>query len=161
MVRETGVQFQVESYQRLKKCYLMPPCLTLSIIRYESKVKWSNPENGVAPSRTPWCGSYWTESLRVTLDYGRQLYHNHFTLSRSTELKPYSCTLVSYTGHTRIPGSRKKLDHWSLYIRRLNGHCLLLPVGAYVFAKVSGWAEHCVSCSLQRLLKTRIDHRRV
>ena len=25
MVRETGVQFQVEPYQRLKKWYLMPP----------------------------------------------------------------------------------------------------------------------------------------
>ena len=55
--RETGVQSQVESYQRLKKWYLMQPCLTLSIIRYGSKVKWSNPGNGVAPSPTPWCGS--------------------------------------------------------------------------------------------------------
>ena len=32
-------QSQVESYQRLKKWYLMPPCLTLSIIRYGSRVK--------------------------------------------------------------------------------------------------------------------------
>ena len=38
MVPETEVQFQVESYQRLKKWYLMPPCLTLSIIRYGSRV---------------------------------------------------------------------------------------------------------------------------
>ena len=30
-------------YQRLKKWYLMPPCLTLSIIRYGSRVKQSNP----------------------------------------------------------------------------------------------------------------------
>ena len=30
MGRETGVQSQVESYLRLKKWYLMPPCLTLS-----------------------------------------------------------------------------------------------------------------------------------
>ena len=36
---ETWVQSQVESYQRLKKWYLMPPCLTLSIIRYGSRVK--------------------------------------------------------------------------------------------------------------------------
>ena len=50
MVRETGVQSQVESYQRLKKWYLMPPCLTLSIIRYASRVKWGNPGNGVVPS---------------------------------------------------------------------------------------------------------------
>ena len=50
MLRETGVQSQVESYQRLKKWYLIPPCLTLSIIRYGSKVMWSNPWNRVAPS---------------------------------------------------------------------------------------------------------------
>ena len=39
MARETWVQFQVESYQRLKKWYLMPPCLTLGIIRCGSGVK--------------------------------------------------------------------------------------------------------------------------
>ena len=55
MVRETWVRSQVESYQRLKKWYLMPPCLTLSIIRYGSRVKWSNPGKWVAPSPTPWC----------------------------------------------------------------------------------------------------------
>ena len=33
MSRETGVQSQVESYQKLKKWYLMPPSLTLNIIR--------------------------------------------------------------------------------------------------------------------------------
>ena len=32
------------------KLYLMPPCLALSIIRYVSRVKWSNPGNGVALS---------------------------------------------------------------------------------------------------------------
>ena len=74
MARETWVQSQVESYQRLKKWYLMPPCLTLSIVRYGSRVKWSNPGKGVAPSPTPWCSSYRKGSLRVTLDYGRQLY---------------------------------------------------------------------------------------
>ena len=34
---------------KIQKWYLMPPCLTLSIIRYGSRVKWSNPEKGVAP----------------------------------------------------------------------------------------------------------------
>ena len=33
MVRKTEVQSQVKSYQRLKKWYLMPPCLILSSIR--------------------------------------------------------------------------------------------------------------------------------
>ena len=65
IVRETGVQFHVESHQRLKKWYLMPPCLTLSMIRYGSRVKWSNPGNGVAPSPTPRCSSSWKGSLRV------------------------------------------------------------------------------------------------
>ena len=35
MTCETEVQTQFELYQRLKKWYLMPPCLTLSIMRYE------------------------------------------------------------------------------------------------------------------------------
>ena len=32
--------------------------LTLSNIRYVSRVKWSNPGKGVAPSPTPLCSSY-------------------------------------------------------------------------------------------------------
>ena len=35
-----------------------PPCLTLSIIRYVSRVKWSNPGKGVSPSSKPRCSSY-------------------------------------------------------------------------------------------------------
>ena len=57
-----------------KKWYLMPPCLTLSIIRYGLRVKWRNPGKGVAPSPTLWCSSYRKGSLRVTLDNDRQLY---------------------------------------------------------------------------------------
>ena len=52
----------------------MTPCLTLSNIRYVSRVKWNNPGKGVAPSPTPWCSSYWKRSLPVALDYRRQLY---------------------------------------------------------------------------------------
>ena len=67
------VRSQIKSYKRLKKWYLMPPCLTLSIIRCGSRVKWSNPGKGVAPSLTPWCSCYRNGSLLVTLDYGCQL----------------------------------------------------------------------------------------
>ena len=81
IVQETRVQSQVESYKKLKKKkkkkkkrYLMPPFLTLSIIRYGSRVKWSNPGKGVAPSPTPQCSSYRKGSLWVTLDYSYQLY---------------------------------------------------------------------------------------
>ena len=83
MARETWVQSQVESYQRLKKWYLMPPCLTLSIKRYRSRVKWNNLGKGVAPSPTPWCSSYRKGSLRVALDKDRQLY---FTLLCMTNI---------------------------------------------------------------------------
>ena len=65
MIRETSVQSQVASYQRLLKWDLIPPCLTLSNIRYVSRVKWSNPRKGVAPSPTPQCSSYWKGSLLV------------------------------------------------------------------------------------------------
>ena len=69
MVQETGVQSQVKSNQRLKKMVLQkPPCLALNTIRWGSRVKWNNPGNGVAPSPTPWCSSYWKGSLWVSLD---------------------------------------------------------------------------------------------
>ena len=70
MAWEIRVQSQAESYQRHKKWYFKPPCLTLSIIRYGSRVKWSNPEKSVAPSSTPWCSCYWKKSLQVPLNYG-------------------------------------------------------------------------------------------
>ena len=58
MAREIGVQSPVESYQRLKKWYLMPPYLALSTMMLGSRIKWSNPGDGVAPFITPRCGSY-------------------------------------------------------------------------------------------------------
>ena len=39
MARETEVQSQVKSYQRLKKWYLMPPCLALSTYKVSIKGK--------------------------------------------------------------------------------------------------------------------------
>ena len=61
--------------------------LTLSIIRYGSRVKWRNPGKGVASSPTPWCSSYRKRCLRVTLDYGRQLY---FLLSINVPIRKKS-----------------------------------------------------------------------
>ena len=59
---------------KTQKWYLVKPCLTLRIIRYGPRVKWSNLGKGVAPSPTSQCCSYWKGSLRVTLNYGHQLY---------------------------------------------------------------------------------------
>ena len=41
-------------------------------VRIKGKVV--QPREGVAPSPTPWCSTYRKGSLRVTLDYGSQLY---------------------------------------------------------------------------------------
>ena len=35
---------------KTQKWYLMLPCLTLSILRYRSRIKWNNPRNEVMPS---------------------------------------------------------------------------------------------------------------
>ena len=102
MVRETRVQYQVESYQRLKKkWYLIPPCLTISIMRYISRVKWSNPGKGVAPSLTPRCSSYWKGSFLVAYDYSRQLY----LLTRKRK---------------HPPPKKRKRKTWSTLERKIN-----------------------------------------
>ena len=74
-----------------KKWYLIPTCLTLSNIRYVSRVKWSNSGKGVAPSPTLRCSSNWKGSLLVALDYVRQLYNFYyrlrtFTIARTPKL---------------------------------------------------------------------------
>ena len=74
MAQKTGIRFQVESCQKLLKWYLIPPFLTLCIIKYISRVMWSHPGKGIAPFPTRWCSSYWKGSLWVTFDYSRQLY---------------------------------------------------------------------------------------
>ena len=95
MAWEIWVQSQVESYQRLRKWYLMPPCLTLNIIRYRSRVKWSNLGKGVAPSSTTWRSRYWKVSLRVTLDYGCQLYLLYCYISNNLTSVIYLHTVCS------------------------------------------------------------------
>ena len=47
-------------------------------VRIKGKVKQSR--EGVAPSPTPWCSSYRKGSLRVTLDYGRQLTYENYNV---------------------------------------------------------------------------------
>ena len=102
MAWETWVQSQVESYERLKKWYLMPPCLILSIIRYGSRVKWSNWGKGVAPSPTLWCGSYQKRSLRITLDYSRQLY----LLDAEWNFKQFSLVSSQVKSSTVVEGDQ-------------------------------------------------------
>ena len=86
----------VKSFQRLKKWYLVQPCWTLSIIRYGSRVKWSNPGNGVAPSPIPRYSSYWKGSLRVTLDKGCQLYFTYCTQTHAMAINCWVTSLESF-----------------------------------------------------------------
>ena len=58
---------------------MIPPCFTLSNIRYVSSGAIQRKE--VVPSPTPRCSSYRKGSLRVALDYGRQLYFTYFYLA--------------------------------------------------------------------------------
>ena len=82
MVRETGVQSLVESYQRFTKWYLMPPCRQYCKIQIESK--WSNREKGIALSPTPLLkrgprvalDNSWLTYLYPTVTL---LYDRHFT----------------------------------------------------------------------------------
>ena len=105
MVRKTWVQSQVESYQWLKKWYLMPPCFILSNIRYRSRVRWSNLGKIVAPSPSPRCCSYWKGRLLVALDFSFQLYLQATkTTPLSLELESNTSSSSSYrAGSTDIP----------------------------------------------------------
>ena len=81
---------------------LIPLCLTLSNIRYVSRVKWWNPGKGVAPSATPRCSSYWKRSLLVALDDVRQL---------------YLLLLIYIYTHTHIKALRRARTHTSRGLR--------------------------------------------
>ena len=58
MAKETKVHSKVESYQGLKKWYLILSCLSLSTISYALRLNWSNPGKGVTTASIPWCSSY-------------------------------------------------------------------------------------------------------
>ena len=112
MAQEIWVLSQVKSYQRFikkkkkkkKKRYLMPPCLTLSIIKHGSRVKWSNPRKGVAPPPTPWYSSYRKGRLRSpTLLFTYYLPHTQTTEVIHMHLNPFSYA-VSLCLSSRISG---------------------------------------------------------
>ena len=61
----------------------MPLCLTLSIIRYISRVKWCNPGKGVAPFPTPW----WSRYRKVSQLYISVLMAQHSDDDENKELR--------------------------------------------------------------------------
>ena len=65
-------------------------------VRIKGKVEQSR--EGVAPSPTHWCSSYRKGSLRVTLDYGRQLYFTYIVIF---SLRGFNAVKV-YDGYNKI-----------------------------------------------------------
>ena len=118
----------------------MPPCLTLSIIRYGSRVKLSSPGKGVAPFPTGRCCSYWKKSLRVTLNHDPQLYIHICSSHRSISFRESMPLLRESVTHwpinwqsALIPSSSQELFFWSLFCRTENvRESLELAEGTYL-----------------------------
>ena len=109
-----------------KKWYLIPPCLTLSIIRYISKVKWSNPGEGVVPSTRPQCSSYWKGSFRVALDYSRQIYLSYMKIIYKGGSKNKGCILymrIIYRGCVKKFLGWQHIGCWWLFWPMGSNHC--------------------------------------
>ena len=107
---------------------MIPPCLTLSNIKYVSWVKWSNPGKGVAPSPTLWCSSHWKGSLLVTLNYGHQLY---LLILLVTLYKPL----------TKSPSQRRWVPYDVMNIRILASKLSLFSYS--IEKKVIFWLNNC------------------
>ena len=157
VVRETWVQSHVESYQRIKKWYLMSPCFTLSIIRKRSRVKWSNPGQGIAPSTTHWYSSYRKWRLQVTVDYGCHLfiilirrdngYNNCLHLHHVVPPARISLTLSRHFSQSFIAFGRSS----GLHPVSSHSYCMYVRAGrpafAWPYADVH-WSTSLMSSSL-------------
>ena len=80
-----------------QKIVLDTSFLTLSIIRYGSRVKWSNPGKGVVPSPTPWCCSYWKGSFWVTFNYGLLYIYIYIYIYENGAYMEFTIFFVSVT----------------------------------------------------------------
>ena len=96
------------------------------------KGKWSNPGTGVAPFFTSRCISYWKGSLRVALNYGRQL--NIYIYIYSVCVCVYVCVCVCERERERERERaliRLCVCHWIktiLYGRLAVGHTVGAPL---------------------------------
>ena len=100
---------------------MIPLGLTLSIIRYVSRVKRSNPRKEVASSPTLRCCSNWKGSLNVALDYRRQIHHHHhhhIALVASISLTLSRHSSLSFIALGRSSGQHPVSSHscW-MYVR--------------------------------------------
>ena len=81
----------------------MPPCLAHSTIMWGSRVKWSNPGNGVAPSPTPQCHHHLARlSAQISLTLSPHPSLSFVASGRSSGLHPVStqsCYMYILAGH--------------------------------------------------------------
>ena len=102
-------------------------------VRIKGKVEQSR--EGVAPSPTPWCSSYRKGSLRVTLDYGRQLYFTFIYTNTYTLIYIYIYRFIGLVGrvfaNSKLVQSQVKsyqrFKKWYLILL-----CLTLSIIRYV-----------------------------
>ena len=152
--------FGPRSSQRLKEWYLLPSCLTPSTMRYVLGVKWSNLGKGVASSSTNRCCSYWKGNLRVTLDFGHQLYiyiyiyiytHSHTRIQRnfvscrikSCRKRTWRSSGIQFTGQSRLP----KQTRWNKAENKWNskrGHSVCLILFYICYVKVFFSTDGCL-----------------
>ena len=115
---------------KTQKMVLDASLLNTQNYKVQIKGKVEQSREGVAPSPTPWCSSYRKGSLRVTLDYGCQLYFFY--------LWPINGTLTGTTSpNQREPGSNgnKVVTQHSIEFQKwdLTTKCSLLSYSGQPF----------------------------
>ena len=85
---------------KTQKMVLDASLLNIQHYKVLIKGKVEQSREGVAPSPTPWCSSYRKGSLRVTLDYGRQLYLLYMILAAL--LEPHVTPKLLTINHNQV-----------------------------------------------------------
>ena len=140
----------------------MPLCLTLSNIRYVSRVKWSNPRKGVAPSPTSQCSSYWKGGLLVALDerettcqyvyISLSFVHTHtHSLSLSLSLSLFHSLSLSFTLSLSLSLSLSLLQRFIIQSFHFSAtHCTFF--GSFSISLYFKWITSSISSSRTSIL---------
>ena len=114
----------------------MLPCLTPGIIRYRSRIKWSNPGKGVTLSPTFWCCSSWKGSLWIAFDYSCQLYFIHIYIYIYIYIHTLTQKVCSKSNETKSVFIKTEMNNeWNISF--LENTSL-----AFLFYQVFHWPKH-------------------
>ena len=99
------------------------------------KGKVEQSRKGVAPSPTHWCSSYRKGSLRVTLDYGRQLYFTYNYNLYNNNI--YNDNLYNYNLYNNNNiYNNNNLYNYNLYACTLYTYCYLFIFLFFFYPKL-------------------------